>query len=178
MVRKIFFEHEANSILAIPLSPSFPHDSRIWAYTSSGRFFVASAYRVALHVISQRKGDCGEGSDPRQIHSFWKFVWQLQVPNKIRSFVWRACRDILPTKSNLMQRHILQENICEACGLEVEDSGHLFWRCSKTQEVWAVSGLVRDLKIGRIGSFMDLLWLLKFQLKLEAESLASVTVIA
>lgn len=83
LVRQIFFEHEAISILAIPLSPSFPHDSRIWAYTASGQFFVASAYWVALHVISQRKRDCGESSDPRQIYSVWKFVWQLQVPNKI-----------------------------------------------------------------------------------------------
>lgn len=39
-------------------------------------------------------------------------------------------------------------------------------------------GLVRDLNTGRIGLFMDLLWLLKFQLKLEAESLALVAVIA
>lgn len=75
LVRQIFFEHEADSILAIPLIPSFPHDSRIWAYTASGRFSVASAYRVALQVITQRKGDYGGSLDRRQIQSFWKFVW-------------------------------------------------------------------------------------------------------
>ena len=71
-----------------------------------------------------------------------------------------------------MHWQIIQDNICEVCGLEVEDSGHLFWRCPKAQEIWEASGLMGALELGRIGSFMDLLWLLKFSLKLEAEALA------
>ncbi|KAK9989052.1 hypothetical protein SO802_029291 [Lithocarpus litseifolius] len=77
-----------------------------------------------------------------------------------------------------MHRHILQENICGACGLEVEDSRHLFWHCPKAKEVWEASGLVKSLELGRIGSFMDLLWLLKISLKLEVELLALVAVLA
>ncbi|KAK4558042.1 hypothetical protein RGQ29_007697 [Quercus rubra] len=45
-----------------------------------------------------------------------------------------------------MHRHIVNENICEAYGLEVEDSGHLFWRYVKAQEVWVASGLVGVLR--------------------------------
>lgn len=56
-----------------------------------------------------------------------------------------------------MHRHIVNENICEAYGLEVEDSGHLFWRYVKAQEVWVASGLVGVLRSSRIGSLLDML---------------------
>lgn len=65
LVRQIFFKHEADSILATPLTPSFPHDSRIWAYTAFGRFSVASAYRIALQAKIKRNGDCRGSSNPR-----------------------------------------------------------------------------------------------------------------
>nr|POE80729.1 hypothetical protein CFP56_78976 [Quercus suber] len=71
-----------------------------------------------------------------------------------------------------MHWHIIKENICEACGLEVEDLGHLFWSCLKAQEVLEVSDLFGGVAVGRIGSFMDLLWLLRFAQGLDAEKLA------
>ncbi|KAH7521063.1 hypothetical protein JRO89_XSUnG0122800 [Xanthoceras sorbifolium] len=33
--------------------------------------------------------------------SWWKFLWGLNVPAKVRLFVWRACCYLLPTKFNL-----------------------------------------------------------------------------
>lgn len=150
LVWQVFFEHEVYSILAIPFSPSLPPNTRVWTFTSLGRFSVASTYWVALtaKVKAQNNGSSGVNLDPQQMHSFWKLFWKLRVPNKIRSFIWRACKDILPVKSNLAHRHIIKENICEACGIEVEDSGHLFWRCLKAQEVWEVSGLFGDVEVG------------------------------
>lgn len=81
-------------------------------------------------------------------------------------------KNILPTKSNLAHWHIIKENICKACGMEVEDSGHLFWCCIKAQELWEASDLFADVEVGRIMSFMDLLWLVKFAQNLDVEKLA------
>nr|POE72631.1 hypothetical protein CFP56_10747 [Quercus suber] len=86
----VFFEHEADSILAIRLNPSLPADTWVWAFTSSGRFSVASAYQVAF----------------------------------------------------------------------------------KAKVVLEVSSLFGDVVVGRIGSFMDLLWLLRFAQGLDVEKLA------
>ena len=58
--------------------------------------------------------------------AFWKSLWYLNVPNKIKSFAWRASRNILSTKAILCPRKVLDNPECEACGLEVESSGHLF----------------------------------------------------
>jgi len=31
----------------------------------------------------------------------WNALWKLHIPNKIKVFGWRACQEILPTRSNL-----------------------------------------------------------------------------
>ena len=43
----------------------------------------------------------------------WKEIWQLKVPPKIKNFLWRACRNTLPTKQALMKRKIVADPICE-----------------------------------------------------------------
>ena len=51
---------------------------------------------------------------------------------------------------------------CEACGLEVENSGHLFWNWEKTRSIWELSGLPLDMNGLRFQEFIDFLWHLKF----------------
>ena len=31
----------------------------------------------------------------------WKVIWKMNVPPKIKTFIWRACSNILPTRDNL-----------------------------------------------------------------------------
>lgn len=33
--------------------------------------------------------------------SFWKGIWKLKVPSKIKHFMWKPCSNALPTKTNL-----------------------------------------------------------------------------
>lgn len=66
-MRSFFLPQEAVVILGIPISPSLPNDSRIWAWTSNGKFTVRSAYRVAVNVLQDEKGtssvgDCSDAS--------------------------------------------------------------------------------------------------------------------
>ena len=90
---------DVESVLAIALSPTLPEDRLIWALTSSGKFTVKSAYRLAWKERTNHGAE--ESSNATCMKKFWKFTWQLSVPNKIRSFMWRACRNILPMKANL-----------------------------------------------------------------------------
>ena len=65
-------------------------------------------------------------SDGNQEKSFWKKLWQINVPHKIRHFTWRACRDILLLKTNLVKRNVLQADTCDECKVEAEDLIHFF----------------------------------------------------
>ena len=71
---------------------------------------------------------------------------------------WRACRDILPTKANLVARKVIPDSCCEECQKEAESSGHLFWSCSRAREVWDRSKLFQNFDSLHFHSFMDVLW--------------------
>ena len=68
----------------------------------------------------------GSSSDGSQERSFWKCLWHINVPYKIRHFSWRAWRDILPLKTNLVKRNVLQVDICNGCNEEAENLNHFF----------------------------------------------------
>ena len=48
VVRNLFLPHEANSILAIPLSLRRPPDRIAWKHTPSGLFTTSSAYKLIV----------------------------------------------------------------------------------------------------------------------------------
>ena len=39
----------------------------------------------------------------------------LEVPNKVKNLVWRACKNSLPTKANLVHRKIITDSLCDIC---------------------------------------------------------------
>ena len=45
-------------------------------------------------------------SNPTAHNGFWKKIWSINVPNKIKHFLWRAWREALPTKKNLCHRKV------------------------------------------------------------------------
>ena len=95
--------HEASAILGIPLSCRCPPDKITWAYSPLGLFTTSSAYK--LLVSGDAVSQAGSSNVDTQKH-FWKGVWRLRVPNKIKHFIWRGCNDALPTMSNLFRRQI------------------------------------------------------------------------
>ena len=75
--------------------------------------------------------------------NFWKGIWKLKVPGKIKHFLWKSCTNPLPTKVNLLKRTILQEDVCHLCSKNSEDVLHALWGCEKgpsslAEEVWLV----------------------------------------
>ena len=128
-MRRIFILADVQSILNIPLSSRLPHDRLVWAYTPKGRFTIRSAYKLA---VTEFLAESTTGSSNADTHkTFWRRLWGLNLPNKIKSFAWIVCRNILLTKMNLCQRQVIDEARCEACVLGEESSGHAFWECGK-----------------------------------------------
>nr|GEV58241.1 RNA-directed DNA polymerase, eukaryota [Tanacetum cinerariifolium] len=62
--------------------------------------------------------------------------WVKFIPIKINIFVWRARRDCLPTRSNLVQRGVFMDsNACSICGAYEEDIHRILFQCDLAQAV-------------------------------------------
>uniref|UniRef100_A0A7N2MJC6 Reverse transcriptase zinc-binding domain-containing protein n=1 Tax=Quercus lobata TaxID=97700 RepID=A0A7N2MJC6_QUELO len=76
----------------------------------------------------------GAASDDSKQRRFWKLLWKINTPHKVRHFAWRACKDILPTKENLVRRKVLAE---EWDALQIERMIIVAWA------LWASRNKVR-----------------------------------
>ncbi|XP_042939585.1 uncharacterized protein LOC122274630 [Carya illinoinensis] len=66
----------------------------------------------------------------------WKRLWSMKVAPAVKHFVWRACKEALPTLANLKIRKVVEESLCPICNLEPETSGHALWGCVAARDVW------------------------------------------
>ena len=95
---------------------------------------MRSGYREARKVC--RGLDWTESSRGVVGGGVWKTLWKLKVPNKIKVFGWRACRNILPTRVNLSRKRIIEDNRCEVCKTEPKTEIHALWNCVVAQDIW------------------------------------------
>ena len=61
----------------------------------------------------------------------WRKIWSLQVLNKIKILVWRACQNSLPTKENLVRQTIIESSTCDCWKQVPELALHALWSCSE-----------------------------------------------
>ena len=73
---------------------------------------------------------------PNVSGELWKLIWKLLVPNKVRNFLWRSCKNALLVKTSLTKRRILSSDSCDHCNEEPENVLHAHWKCSTISQVW------------------------------------------
>lgn len=61
-----------------------------------------------------RKGE-GQSSSDHVKDSIWGDIWRLKVPNKLRHFIWRGCKNVLAVRSNLQRQGVRLEVGCPHC---------------------------------------------------------------
>ena len=69
----------------------------------------------------------------------WSGLWRLKVPNKVKTFAWRACFESLPTMVNLARRRVVLSNSCTSCNGEPETMIHALWGCEKVKGAWGTN---------------------------------------
>ena len=114
------------SLDCMHISTSAP-DARSWSLSSSGLFTVKSFF-IAL---SQMPG----------LSPFFltKFVWNCQVPFKVKAFVWLVAHKKVNTNDLLQLRRprkALSPDICKLCMKQRESVDHLFLHCSVLLGLW------------------------------------------
>ena len=74
-------------------------DRLIYKENKAKKFSVTTAYQVALKLHHPQ---LGEHSQARLDQKMWKRIWSINDPPKVKTFIWHACSNILPTKVNLL----------------------------------------------------------------------------
>ena len=126
MIDNIFLPHEAALIKSIPLSLGDCEDKLIWPNNPDGVFSVRLGYKL---LMEEEMKDTSTSSYLSPTKRVWKGNWSLQIPNKVKTLIWRVELDSLPSKANLMKRKILSDDAYPNYNLDQETSHHALWSC-------------------------------------------------
>ncbi|KAK9047567.1 hypothetical protein V6N11_053406 [Hibiscus sabdariffa] len=121
----IFTDDALPYILGVkPPSPQDGPDRCIWRWTNHHGFELKSAYdRCAPPIL--------ENTDP-----LWNQIWKLQVPQRIRCFLWLASRQKLMTNLHRYRRTLTDDPFCPLCQEAEESIIHTLRDCARLQQVW------------------------------------------
>jgi len=133
-INNIFLPHEVALILSIPLSLSSCEDRLFWPYNPDGSYSVKSGYRWLMEEDLKEEPSTSDLSNTRSI---WKGVWSLRIPNRVKTLLWRAGSDTLPSKNNLLRRKIITDDLCLGCKLKSETIFQAIWSYPALAPVWS-----------------------------------------
>lgn len=133
LIRMLFSPQQVDAILATPLLSSVEVDACIWSPHPSGNYSVRSAYHMAMNQMTDTSHLRVEGD--------WTYLWKLNIPPRVKVFLWRASRNCLPTRTKLQCRGVQCPNLCVTCNNDLETTWHTFIMCPKASACWNCQGL-------------------------------------
>lgn len=80
-------------------------------------------------------------SDHLKVEGNWSLLWRLNIPPKVKHFLWRLLRDCLPTRQCLQQKGVNCTSLYSYCNTNIENAWHVMFGCDQVKRVWEVSGL-------------------------------------
>jgi hypothetical protein len=87
-------KEEADLICSIPICSRRLSDTLAWVGTQNGMFTVKSAYHLAAVGGEAANGSTSDNTIAVQQ---WKTIWNIRGPPVVKTFLWQACNEILPT---------------------------------------------------------------------------------
>ncbi|PWA73265.1 RNA-directed DNA polymerase, eukaryota [Artemisia annua] len=144
------FNHLEAVSNSITLGPR--EDRWVWSLEGSGEFSVASLRRKIDDIHLPNVGT--------------KTRWTKLVPIKVNVLAWKVMVDALPTRWNLSRRGInIPSMLCPICGIGVESSSHLFFRCEVSRHIGQSLAKWWDIPVQDVVSYDDWKgWLISIRL--------------
>jgi hypothetical protein len=116
-----------------PVNLLLVEDCWRWVLDPEGMFSVNSAYNYLVKEFGSLEGTGSE------VSVVFKQIWESPAPSKVIAFSWQLLYDRIPTRSNLVHRHVLAPEApkdCVGCVGIVESSSHLFLHCPSAISIW------------------------------------------
>ena len=95
------------------------NDSILWSHNNfTGALSAAEGYKCLFSNISSENND-----------SVLKILWSLNIPLKLKCFIWLLIRGKILTWEQLQSRGFSGPSHCVLCEDNMEDIHHLFFSC-------------------------------------------------
>ncbi|KAF8776620.1 hypothetical protein HU200_003344 [Digitaria exilis] len=142
---------DVEDVLKIKLSSQPMEDLNAWAFERNGVYLVCSAYKL-LKDIQMSEADHVEGgtTSSEGLGQWWRHLWKMKIPPKVRIFWWRAIHSFLPAKAVLLGHHIVKEGHCNDYGHSSESIFHTMFECSYAHRFWECIKELTGLKPPRL----------------------------
>lgn len=121
-IREHLWDYDISRILQVPLGSPTTEDGYYWFFSPHGRFTVRSCYYQILAQATHMES-LSSGTSLTLSPKEWQWIWGLQLPPKIRTFLWRACNEIIPVRANLVKRRIGGDPVLSALRKTYRDDG-------------------------------------------------------
>ncbi|XP_062080209.1 uncharacterized protein LOC133784961 [Humulus lupulus] len=135
LLQDLLIDRDISIIRNIPIHAN-EADTWYWKMDRLGHYTVKSA-----HLLTQQR----ERTEVDQEASvYWKKLWKLSIPPKVKTFLWQASTDCLPTKCNLQLKGVPVSDLCPFCNTCPESIPHVLLSCSFSQVCWNILGVQID----------------------------------
>ncbi|KAL4384556.1 hypothetical protein GQ457_15G009290 [Hibiscus cannabinus] len=125
-IQNWFPKEIGDKIQAIPIGGPDSKDKLIWPFCKNGEYTVKSGYHFLVdHLpnVDSPTTSVSSQNDP----FLWKSIWTMNVPPKIKHFIWRACRNAIASKCNIKHRLKIGNDECPRCGEDSESLEHILF---------------------------------------------------
>ncbi|XP_031106167.1 uncharacterized protein LOC116010798 [Ipomoea triloba] len=126
LINEYFNSRDVRLISQIPVSMNHS-DQWFWMKDLKGLYSVRNGYRE-LYGEAMQPDSCNFKS--------WNQLWRLKIPPKIKNFIWRCARNILPVKTVLRKEESKFPLIVPFVTKKWSPRSHLFLDCEFSKLVW------------------------------------------
>lgn len=106
-------------------------DRAVWKFNTNRNYSTKSGYFMLE-------------SDPSARTWEWSFIWHLNVPPRIKPFLWILAKGKLLTNLERTKRGMATSDLCPLrCG-RCEDFNHIFHECSTAKKIWQTNQIATN----------------------------------
>lgn len=161
-VRKVVFSHFAYHFKSANVQRPWPTNLNFQTQSYGGggdvdhAFLFASLIKKCFHTVKSAYRYAMENlidneeyqiSISISISGDWMRMWNLQLSQRVKVFLWRVFKGFLPARIRHQDREVLCTDCCPRWENSYENDWHLFIDSEAAKQVWQVAGLwelIRD----------------------------------
>jgi hypothetical protein len=72
-------------------------------------------------VVGVRLYNASTSSADPTLGQEWKKLWKMEIPGKVKNFLWRLAHNSLPTRMNIKRKGVELDTLCPVCNRLDED---------------------------------------------------------